>query len=231
VLWVAGLATVLIDLAKGYRASRQLVSASLPFSHVGIVELARQLGIRAPRVLKSDVPGLPFAAGIFRPVVVIPAEECEANVYAHELAHIRSRDLFWSLFARLTLGIFWFCPFIHKLEAELSLWQEARADQSACQITNCPVKEHAAAIVRSVAPRGSNLVWDACLSGNGRLIKRRLSALYQGRGSKAVAVAMGAILIIGLTPWKLTLPSESFSPTRARMTGPPVAEIAAIISR
>jgi beta-lactamase regulating signal transducer with metallopeptidase domain len=214
-LWIAGLAVVLFDLGRGFVASRRLIRETQPITSPEVERLSRQFGIRTPHIRQGNDEGLPFATGIFRPTLVLPVQPCPPNVLAHEIAHVRSRDLAWNLAARLILGAFWFVPFIHKLEAELALWQEAAADQDACRLAACPLKQHAAAIVQSVAKGKPALVWDARLSGNGQLVRRRLHALYSGTGSRVLAVATAAILLAGFTPWRLADPrTETFAPRR-----------------
>lgn len=199
-LWAAGFLVVVYDLGKAYRTSRHLIRQSRSTGSASLSSLSRRAGMPCPEVRQAETDGLPFASGIIRPVVVIPTKPCPDSVLAHELAHIRARDLAWNLLARVTLAIFWFTPCIHRLERELNLWQEATADAEACRITACPLKEHANAIVTSVARPPSVLVWEAGLSGNAEIVSRRISALYQDRTSPMVALVSLAFLAITLIP-------------------------------
>ncbi len=66
-------------------------------------ELARSIGMRPPRVLVSSNPAVcPFAAGIRNPVLVVPramisvlSEDEVRLLLAHEMAHVRRKDLVW----------------------------------------------------------------------------------------------------------------------------------------
>lgn len=229
ILWLAGIVVVSIDLIKGYVACRQMVAASRLLHLESITQLADRVGMPRPMIRQGQDEGLPFATGIFRPTIVVPVQPCEPSVIAHELAHIRSRDLLWNLIARITLGIFWFCPLIHKLEAEMALWQEAVADQDACRMADCPVTNHAKAIVRSVARPRTNLVWDARLSGNGQLVGRRLKALYTQNGSRTLGIVAGAVVLIGFMPWRMEAPKTDQSP-RAKIMGGDSMRVAAPIA-
>lgn len=91
----------------------------------------------------------------------------------------------------------------HTLEAELSLWQEAAADLSACEVTNCDRRAHASAIVASVASTAPRFVLEAGLAGQGHLVARRLRALYETRGSVALSLVAVAIVIAAAMPLKL----------------------------
>src|SRR5262249_31462633 len=76
--WVAGLAVVLFDLTKGYLASRKMIAAASMSSCGELERLARNSGMKCPQVRRGNDEGLPFAAGIFRPVIVIPTQPCES---------------------------------------------------------------------------------------------------------------------------------------------------------
>lgn len=202
-LWVIGLGVVIGDLVHGYRESRRLRRDAQIFHSADMERLAERCGIATPEVRMGLTEGLPLATGVFRPVIVLPTQPCSDSVLAHELAHIRERDLLWNLLARIVLGVFWFVPFIHRLETELGLWQEAVADAEACRIAGCDLASHAAAIVQSVSPVTSRLIWDARLSGDGQMVKRRLLNLYQVRGSLTIAAAGGLALVLSLLPLRV----------------------------
>lgn len=202
-IWAAGFIVVVIDLYRGYLGSRSLVSSGTVAHDPGVARLSRRFGLPMPAVRRLNEPGLPFASGILHPMIVLPFGDCPESVVAHELAHLKAKDLAWNLMARLVLAVFWFTPFIHKLEAELSLWQEAAADLSACDITNCERKAHASAIVASVATTPPRFVLEAGLAGPGHLVARRLKALYGTRGSVAIGLLAIAMMLGAAIPLKL----------------------------
>ncbi|MHC4526296.1 MAG: HEAT repeat domain-containing protein [Planctomycetota bacterium] len=76
-----------------------------------------KIGLRYSTVFTS-----PFLTGLTRPVVVLPrrmidskyADELPA-IFAHEIAHLRSRDLWWMAAARWFGIFFWFHPLAWKL--------------------------------------------------------------------------------------------------------------------
>ncbi len=79
----------------------------------------------------SDRLGTPFLAGLAKPVIIIP-ERMLADGYrsqlpgvlAHEIAHIKSRDLFWLLLNRLIQMAYWFHPLV---------WKTRDAHGAACE--------------------------------------------------------------------------------------------------
>jgi beta-lactamase regulating signal transducer with metallopeptidase domain len=95
--------------------------------------LARQL--RLPRLLVAVQPCCPMAFGIFRPTVLLPRAVPERHssadfelISAHELAHIRRRDLWviWPQF--LLLAVWWFHPVLWLVNRSLRRIREDCCD-------------------------------------------------------------------------------------------------------
>jgi HEAT repeat protein/beta-lactamase regulating signal transducer with metallopeptidase domain len=79
---------------------------------------AAELGLReTPRVLASQSVAVPFTAGLFRPVVVVPAlavhhwsDERLRVVLLHELAHVSRRDCLMQALTQIACAAYWFNP-------------------------------------------------------------------------------------------------------------------------
>ena len=76
------------------------------------LELRRRFLIRQT----GDLP-IPCLAGIIRPVVLLPERQCDirfleelASILAHELAHLKGRDLVWSRLLHGLSILLWFHP-------------------------------------------------------------------------------------------------------------------------
>jgi beta-lactamase regulating signal transducer with metallopeptidase domain len=89
-------------------------------------------------VLVSDSAVSPFAFGIFRPAIMLPAKMAQslsseemAALLGHEVAHLRRCDLWWCVGWRWMKAIFWFHPLIWKLPDVHSLACEEEADRLA----------------------------------------------------------------------------------------------------
>ncbi len=122
-IYLAGLALSVAWRVSGWLQLRRLLRRAQP--------------VRG-RVLRES-PGLasPVAAGLVRPVVLLPtgwrtwpAGQTRA-VLAHEFAHLRRRDLAVSALARLAQSIFWFHPLSWWLGRKLSDLAELSCDLAA----------------------------------------------------------------------------------------------------
>lgn len=165
-IWL--IAVILIAARSAYVVLRvrRLVRSATPapdaIRHMGR-SIAEALGCRAPDVRLTKDLLSPFVAGIARPVVVVPALLTEAGrrgdlpaILAHELAHIRSRDLAWMALARWISILLWFHPLA---------WWMRRAHSAACEeVSDGVAAEHAGgapAYSRALASTFLELVVDA----------------------------------------------------------------------
>ena len=121
-LYLAGLATYALRIVLGYWKIRQSVQrAELQRSgsiYRAVGETTTKLNMRlAPELRLSDKVDAPFATGAFNPVIVLPrdlTQQLSADqltiVIAHELVHIRRRDLLIGWIEVLLATIWWFHP-------------------------------------------------------------------------------------------------------------------------
>src|SRR5215467_15850857 len=141
-LWATGIATQLGRLFGSHwrlRAiHRSARSESTATSSLDIdwepgdvnPKIGRQVTIAYSREIKS--PGL---AGLFRPVILLPADiatwtsaEERASILRHELAHINRRDHLVSLLQSIFKALFFFHPMVRYASNQLSLERELACD-------------------------------------------------------------------------------------------------------
>ncbi len=122
-LWIAGLLVFLGRIVAGGLALRRIARRSeAPTSPAWTRPLYEAADImelpESPRLLLSDDVQLPFTAGLVRPTIVLPraaeawTEDRRRVVLAHELAHVRRRDLVTHLLGRIACALYWFHPLV-----------------------------------------------------------------------------------------------------------------------
>jgi beta-lactamase regulating signal transducer with metallopeptidase domain len=97
--------------------------------------LARGIGVKEKvTLLRSERCTVPFTFLLLHPVIVLPfdvgewpAERAEA-VLAHEICHVKRKDLLTQLVARTVCSFFWFIPIIWLGYRSLCLEQESACD-------------------------------------------------------------------------------------------------------
>lgn len=139
-VYLFGTAVFVALLVHRYRLVRQIVQES-DIQSEGVLwfeleRISKQLKMKSlPELRISDKTDAPFAMGAFRPVIVMPrliAEQLQPDqltiVIAHELAHIRRRDLLVGWLETLVSLVWWFHPAMWWLRKSLRQTREDCCD-------------------------------------------------------------------------------------------------------
>ena len=104
VVWIAGIAGMLIYALISFLLLKRRVRASVPLNHDDE---------KSKRILLCDEIKSPFILGIFKPIIYIPSSldnETRQFVIAHETAHLKRHDNLWKPLGFLLLSVYWFHP-------------------------------------------------------------------------------------------------------------------------
>jgi beta-lactamase regulating signal transducer with metallopeptidase domain len=104
------------------------------------------------------VAGSPFVCGVRRPKLVLPhalvgmlgGEEWR-QVLAHELAHVKRRDLVWGWIPEIARVLYFFHPVAHWVDYRVRLEREMACDQMAMAVSGRGPAEYADTLVRVVS--------------------------------------------------------------------------------
>jgi beta-lactamase regulating signal transducer with metallopeptidase domain len=136
-------------LALAHAEIRRTLRAADPPRAPDLVDdanaVARRAGLaRAPRLLVGDERGVPFAAGVLRPVVWLPrttvrrlAREERRALLAHEFAHVARHDPAWRLATSLLVALVPFQPLLRVGRRRLGQLAELLADDRASTSEGC----------------------------------------------------------------------------------------------
>jgi beta-lactamase regulating signal transducer with metallopeptidase domain len=138
-LWVGVALLLLARLAFGALVLARVVRRATPLTTSDwtrpLLEAADRLSLdRAPRLLSSDRLPMPFACGLLRPAIVLPAAAAEWSdrrrraVLCHELAHLRRLDLLLNALGQLACAVWWFHPLVWVAARRLRLESERACD-------------------------------------------------------------------------------------------------------
>ena len=150
-------------LAFGAMSVRRIIRRSRPLESQDwtnpLWEVADRLELdRAPRLVRSDDAKMPFACGLLRPTIVLPAEsdswtlDRRRAVLLHELAHVRRRDLVGHTVGRFACALYWFHPLVWTAAKRLRSESERACDDLAlnCGARASDYAEHLLDIVTGV---------------------------------------------------------------------------------
>jgi beta-lactamase regulating signal transducer with metallopeptidase domain len=213
-VWLVGVLALLARLIQQHRKVSALIELSQPVSDPRLLDsmdkLATAMGLTQPISLCSSV-GLdaPLITGLRRPVIMFPAsalssleESALKLAVAHELAHLKRRDLLWSWVPILAHTCFWFFPASWLSLREYSQGREEACDADALRVTRGQPDTYARLLVAFSTGRQRWTAIAACsASPHFRHLKRRLTALQRSsveardRATFAFA-AIGALLLV-----------------------------------
>lgn len=100
-----------------------------------VPSVLRELDVRRRvRFVELDEPVMPMTWGVFRPIVLLPADDFDStidqrlDVLRHELAHVRRYDCLTQLVAQLACAVHWFNPLAWMAAAQLRAERERACD-------------------------------------------------------------------------------------------------------
>ena len=144
-VWMLGVALVLTRLAFGtlrmWRITREAECLTDYHWTALTSRLRGQLDLREHISLyASEEIALPVTWGVWRPVVVLPADSIEWSaewrhiVLLHELAHIKRRDCTMQMLANIACAIHWFNPLVWFAARQLRVERELACDDYVLQV-------------------------------------------------------------------------------------------------
>lgn len=216
-LWLAGVIVQSIATWRHWREARSVVRASRPLDDAALqavcVEQARALGLRrCPSLRVSDAIRSPQVSGVWRPVVLLPADQNlssdeSALALAHELTHLHRGDLWMGWIPGIAQRLFFFHPMVSWAMREYALNREAACDAQVVQQHDAAPQDYGRLLLRlGVAhPLHAGLAGASPTFHN---LKRRLTMLQlsdQGTTSRLrSALLVVLVAAIGVLPYRVT---------------------------
>ena len=152
IIWACGAQMLLLWLlfcsARIALLRRQSAVVTAGLWHQTLSELYAHGKLQQPVLLQSAQVRSPFLVGLWRPAIVLPADELVLDATAvravllHELTHWRRRDLWWNLAARIIGIVLWPQPLLWIVGREIERVSEDICDLSVVQ-NGCEAKDYA----------------------------------------------------------------------------------------
>lgn len=139
ILWLCTITVLLCHQIRKYRFCRRnlLLLAQTPdaeimntVSHCHSLVMPEQK--RKMQILQCTFADSPFILGLFRPVLILPAQSGDHNLslyLSHELYHIKNHDIMWKCAAFLTMLVHWYNPLCYLLFLETCTVSEKHCDE------------------------------------------------------------------------------------------------------
>lgn len=200
-LWAVGALLIVLRTAAGLRWVSSLRERS---DRVASGEWAQRMRVLSQRFGLGDVPlavfdghGGPLSAGLWRPMVFVPASllakmppELLEALLAHELAHIRRHDYLANLLQRAAEALLFFHPIVWWLSRRIRQERELVADDLAASVLGEPKR---LALALAELDQTLSLPNLAQAAHGGQLMTRIRSLLHPRRPSTASALPLGIL--------------------------------------
>jgi len=195
------------------RATAITDSAILAMAH----EAGEGIGLRSlPRLLETDAEVGALTVGAFRPAVLLSrsvlagCSESELKmILAHELAHVRRRDVWLALVPQAMAALLFFHPLAWVASRELELAREAACDEMAITAVGVRSETYGRLLLKLGSRRSATPLFAMRISSHFRVLSRRINMLDQvSNRSRRRLTARGALLaaLAGpalIAPWNL----------------------------
>lgn len=200
-LWASGALLVLLRTVAGLHWVSGLRSRS---HRIASGEWAQRMRVLSQRFGLGDVPlavfdgdGGPLSAGLWRPMVFVPASllakmppELLEALLAHELAHIRRHDYLANLLQRAAEALLFFHPIVWWLSRRIRQERELVADDLAASVLGEPKR---LALALAELDQTLSLPNLAQAAHGGHLMTRIRSLLHPRRPVTASALPFGIL--------------------------------------
>jgi beta-lactamase regulating signal transducer with metallopeptidase domain len=211
-LWLAALVLLAARRIRDRRALRAVLAGSRPIldaDALGALRgLAVELGLRGPVPLReSSAVSTPCVAGTASPVILLPEGLLAAlrprelrAVLAHELAHVRRRDLLAVALQRMAGLLFCFNPFVGRMSRRACVEREVACDRIGAALGARSRTEYAGTLLVlegfGSMPGASRLalpfLGESELSGR---VRRLLASPARRRAARAATLFLAALSI------------------------------------
>ncbi len=193
-------------LVVGHRRMTRLRAMAVPVepgTEAICRELAVQMRVTTPAVLRSPFLFSPCLDGLLRPAILLPDDVGEnlRETFVHELAHLARRDGLWNLVRRSSVAALWVQPLLWSLSRRLESAAEEVCDDYVVQFGADRARyaghllELAGRALPPTAPAGVGMI--ALRSMLARRIVRLLDT-SRSLSTRAGTRAVLAMLIVGL---------------------------------
>jgi uncharacterized protein (TIGR03435 family) len=240
-LWLAGVAALLLRLLGGWRRISRLHRVSRAAAPSAWADTAALIGARLGvsrfiHVVDTTLVDTPTVIGWMRPVILLPVAalsglspaQIEA-ILAHELAHIRRHDFLVNLLQTLAETFLFYHPAVWWVSKHIRLEREHCCDVVALSVGGDAVS-YAEALVELESWRTAQSRLAVAATGGSLMmrVRRLLNAPTEERPRPFGPVALAGVVVLviclaGASRYLLAAPPDAAPPARAGDAGDPAA--------
>ena len=240
--WLAGVLLHALLLARAAIATRRLVQGATPLSGVDLAAVSRmaaRIGLRQlPRVCASPEVDVPQVVGLRNPVVLLPTDargrftDSEWQMaLAHELVHVRRRDVLLGCVPALAERLYFFHPLARLAAREYLMSREAACDAAVVRAFDVPADDYGRLLIRLGVTRSQSLLVASSAAPSASCLRRRLEMLQHNSSttvSRMMTATVAAASLLALAPVEIVAQRPPAPPVLPAQPAPPSASARAL---
>ncbi len=166
--------------------------------------IADKMNVKICKV--AEINGLPcaFVCGVFRPVLVLPAEkDTDEKIILHELYHLKNKDTLWSIVICVFRSLHWCNPLMLYCAKRALADMEQRCDQYVLEnLAGEELREYGHILLSAANDKYSKTPGSTSIGNGGKNIKARIANIARFKkypqGMKLVSVCILILLVFPL---------------------------------
>ncbi|MCL2372752.1 MAG: hypothetical protein FWC78_05050 [Defluviitaleaceae bacterium] len=183
-----------------------------------------------PRLYFNPLAATPMLLGIFKPKIILPDRDYThgqlAAILAHELTHLRRKDILIKWLTLAISAIHWFNPLMWLIRREIDRACELACDEAVIQNLDPAGKKIYGNTLISVsaATKAPRAIASAMMCEDKKNLKERLGAIMHSKSHTKLAVIFSAVVLLLTACGALTLglgSQEENTTTEITATTPP----------
>jgi hypothetical protein len=211
-----------LRLVVGHRRVSRLVARSTLLDGSIAADVFQRLGVSGVRLYESEAVGAPTVCGLRRPAIIFPrgwfdsVERAEVeSLLAHEVAHIKRRDVAANLVQRLIEIPLFFHPGVWLASGRIALAREELADGWALR-NGAEADTYARALTTAVERAQKGFAGAAVgIAESKSMLRRRVDAVLRAGSLRRLnlrlslaLLLMGALVATGLAAFRVVAADE-----------------------
>ena len=226
-IYALGIAFQCAQLARGALRLRRVLNNCAPIENALFAARLKTLMMRlnlkrAPQLLQTASDS-PFVTGVWRPRIILPHALCKAEqsqidaILAHELAHLKRRDLVWLGATWLLQTLLWFHPLAWAARRFHGLETECACDELALQLAPIAPQSYGALLLNSMnhSKFSSPLAAGTCdtlFALKTRLLRLNNAPIAPRKTAKLAFIAALLLSCVAVVPLKLVARAQDAPP-------------------
>lgn len=161
---------------------------------------------RKVTVRVSDTISSPLLIGVAKPTLLLPNSEITPdqlhNILAHEMTHLKRRDILYKWFVNIVKCVHWFNPAIYFIGNQISIDCEISCDLAVVDnMDQTEEQRYVSTILALISSRSRNIPLTTAMAGNKQSLKRRFTMIKNrkkfSKKAMIISLVIAAALLIG----------------------------------